>query len=67
MLPRLRGGRGRGNNCGRITKVIDIGQPHRNPLDHPEGMDDVSFSGREHIDSTSGDIALGVYPAAPPP
>ena len=65
MPPRPRGGRGHGNR-GRIVRLADIGQPHRNPPDHPERMDDMSVSGGEHMDSTSSGIS-GVHPAAPPP
>ena len=65
MLPRLRGGRGRGNR-GRVARLEDIGQPRRSLSDHPERVDDISVSGGEHADSTSAGVS-GAYPAAPQP
>ena len=65
MLLKLRGGRGCGN-CSRVARSVYIGQPYRNPSDHPERVDDISVSREEHMDSTSGGI-LRAYPAAPPP
>ena len=67
MLPRLRGGRGRSNNHSYVTRITDIGQPHRNLPDHPEGTNDLSFTRGKHMDSTSGDVASRAYPATPPP
>ena len=66
MPLRLRDSRGHDNYRGHITKIIDIGQPHKNPSDLPEGMDDVSFSGGEHMDSTSSDVTSRAYPVASP-
>ena len=66
MPPRVRGGRGHGNH-GRVTRIIDTSQPHRNFPNNPEGMDDLSFSRGEHMNSTSGDVASIAYPTTPPP
>ena len=66
MPPRLRGSRGCGENYGHVTRITDISQPHRNLPDHPEGMDDFSFSGGEYMDSTSGNVVSRAYLATPP-
>ena len=59
------GGRGCGNH-GCNARITDIGQPHRNPPDHPNRVDDISVSGGEHVDSTSDGVA-GAYLATLPP
>ena len=64
MSPRARRARGHG---GRVIRLANVGQPHRNPQSYSQEMDDVSLSEEEYVDSTSNNKALGAYPTTPPP
>ena len=49
MPLRLRGGTGCSSNCGRVTRLVDIGQPHRSLSNHPEREDEVSSRRGEYV------------------